>query len=488
MHADEYEIGYERASRSSTTAAIWISDRPQKIAASDGVAMTREQTRRPKEEATRLRTSHYISDINNDILVWESSCPQTFLDYPKRKPMMRSAAARNLYLRSRAAIQARSGLVVSGSESCRIFSAPPNYQLVFPAGASSGGIRNFADFSMAQLKELRGMSGAPIVDCKKALGETSGNLEEAMDWLRQHGAAKAAKKVSGREADEGLVACTVSDDGKSASLVKVSSETDFAGKSQAFVAFVHHVANATLSSGSAGSLDSEKVMTLQSGSKSVQTALEEAIVAIRENLGVASAIKMTSDDGVLVAYVHGKVSEDSYAGSSAAVVELVGDGVDPKVISDAGKKLAMHIVAAKPTYLKSEDIPSDILDKEREILLGQVRHRGTITDQLIVEISALVLTIVLDYYFSLVTTDRRFEQSTGRPRKDCQWSPSKVLRRSLPDRTRTHVGRGRSKGCKGSQSSWFGSEAFRGSVCLECLLEVRKRDEVSSTAAYRQYV
>lgn len=216
------------------------------------------------------------------------------------------------------------------------------------------------------------MSGAPIVECKKALGETSGDLEEAMDWLRQHGAAKAAQKVSGRDAEEGLVACTVSDDGKSASIVKVASETDFAGKSQAFVDFVQHVANATLSSDKSGSLDSEKVMTLESGSKKVQTALEEAIVAIRENLSVPSAIKLTSEEGVLVAYVHGKVSEESHAGSSAAVVELVGHGVDPNVISEAGKKLAMHIVAAKPTYLMPEDIPSDVLDKERAILQGQV--------------------------------------------------------------------------------------------------------------------
>lgn len=224
---------------------------------------------------------------------------------------------------------------------------------------------------MAEIKELRAMSGAPIVDCKKALGETN-NLEEAMDWLRQHGAAKTAKKVSGRDAEEGLVACSVSEDGKSASLVKVSSETDFAGKSQAFVDFVEHVANATLSSGTAGSLNAEQVLTLKSGTKSVQTALEEAIVAIRENLGVASAIKMTSDDGMLVSYVHGKVSEDASAGSAAAIVELVGKGVDPNVISEAGKKLAMHIVAAKPMYLKAEDIPEDVVERERAILQGQV--------------------------------------------------------------------------------------------------------------------
>lgn len=233
-----------------------------------------------------------------------------------------------------------------------------------------GIIRSFADFSMLQLKDLRAASGAPIVDCKKALVETSGNIEDAMDWLRQHGAAKAAQKVSGREAEEGLVACKVTADGKSASLVKVSSETDFAGKSQAFVDFVHHVADAALSSDQEGPLDSEAVLALQSDSKPVKTALEEAIVAIRENLGISSAFKMTSEDGMLVSYVHGKVSDNASAGSSAAIVELAGKLVeeDPQATMDIGKKLAMHIVASKPAYLTVEDIPEEILEKERAIL------------------------------------------------------------------------------------------------------------------------
>lgn len=245
-----------------------------------------------------------------------------------------------------------------------------------------GSTRCFADFSMAQIKELRATSGAPIVDCKKALGETNGNVEEAMDWLRQHGAAKTAKKVSGRDATEGLVACTISPDGKSASLVKVSSETDFAGKSQAFVDFVEHVANATLSSESAGSLESDHVLGLESDSKSVQTALEEAIVAIRENLGVSKALKLTtSDDNFMwVSYVHGRMGPDSSAGSAAAIVELGGTGVDSAVIAEAGKKLAMHIVAAKPSYLTPDDIPADEIERERSILQGQVRSATSVGD------------------------------------------------------------------------------------------------------------
>lgn len=178
--------------------------------------------------------------------------------------------------------------------------------------------------------------------------------------------------MSGRDADEGLVACSVSDDGLSASLVKVSSETDFAGKSQAFVDFVIHVADATLASGTPGNLATDDVLELKSNNKSVQTALEEAIVAIRENLGVSKAIKWTSEDGVLVSYVHGKVDGGFNAGSAAAMVELVGGSVDRDVVLEAGKKLAMHIVAAKPLYLNPEDVPEDLLEKERAVLKSQV--------------------------------------------------------------------------------------------------------------------
>ncbi len=236
---------------------------------------------------------------------------------------------------------------------------------------------------MAQIKELRSASGAPIVDCKKALAECDGDIEQSLDWLRQHGTAKATKKLGDREAEEGLVACAVSDDGKSASIVKVSSETDFAGKSDAFVGLACHVAAATLSSSSSGDLASDSVLGLEYDSKSVQTVMEEAIVAIRENLGIKKAVKMTTgDDGLLVAYVHGKADGSSDAGLAAAVVEIAGTGVESntELANSVGKKLAMHVVAAKPTYLSSDEIPEDAIEKEKEILKSQVRyaHRGAV--------------------------------------------------------------------------------------------------------------
>ena len=248
-----------------------------------------------------------------------------------------------------------------------------------------------AKFTMDQLKQLRARSGAPIVECKKALNESEGDIDGAMDWLRQHGAAKASSKVSGREASEGLVACKVDPSGKMASLVMVSSETDFAGRSPAFVDLISHVTDATLLASKvlSGSLHDkpDELMALEVDSRSIKTALEEAIVAIRENLGIKSAMCFQVDDdsnSVLVGYVHGRV-DGSNAGSAAAIVEIAG-GADTsiEVMQEAGKKLAMHVVAAKPEYLDPESVPADAIEKEKAILESQVcfveycSHRATL--------------------------------------------------------------------------------------------------------------
>jgi elongation factor Ts len=230
------------------------------------------------------------------------------------------------------------------------------------------------NFSMDQLKDLRSRSGAPIVECKKALGESEGDVEKAMDWLRQHGAAKASSKVSGREATEGLVSCKVAPSGKMASLVMVSSETDFAGRSPAFVNLITHVTDATMASAMVGKIeDQASLKTLEFESKSIQTALEEAIVAIRENLGIKSAMRLEAGpSSILVGYVHGRV-DGSSAGSAAALVEIAGvEGSSKEIMEAAGKKLAMHVVAANPEFLNPESVPSSVLEREKAILEGQV--------------------------------------------------------------------------------------------------------------------
>jgi elongation factor Ts len=230
---------------------------------------------------------------------------------------------------------------------------------------------------MNLIKDLRTQTGAPISECKKALEATSSSLEEAMDWLRQHGAAKASSKVQGREASEGMVGLKISEDGSSAALVKVSSETDFASRSAAFLGLVSHAANATLQSSVEGKVDKEAVLSSEYDSKSVKRVLDEAVVAIRENLGVASAVRMNSTRGLFVGYVHGRADGSTVAGTAAAVVHVVpkeGENVSQEVLQEAGKKLAMHVVAAKPRYLTPEDVPDDVLQKEKDILTQQVSY------------------------------------------------------------------------------------------------------------------
>jgi elongation factor Ts len=216
-----------------------------------------------------------------------------------------------------------------------------------------------------------------MMECKKALESSNGEIREAMDWLRKHGAAKASSKLAGRDATEGLVGVKVNAEGTKASIVKVASETDFAGRSSAFVTLVTLVAEATLESTSHGLLDDAQILEASFDKKTVKDAMDEAIVAIRENLRVSHAQSLTATEGILIGYVHGRVDSSDVAGTAAAVVHVApkeGTSVSIQLLADAGKKLAMHIVAAKPIYLSPADVPQEEIEREKEILRTQVCH------------------------------------------------------------------------------------------------------------------
>lgn len=237
-------------------------------------------------------------------------------------------------------------------------------------------IRAFS--TMELIKDLRAQSGAPIVDCKKALANTNNDINAALDWLREHGAAKVSSKVGDREAKEGLVGLTISDDHQSASLVQVSSETDFAGRSDAFVNLVMFCADAALQKckEANGTVEASDLLTATHNDKTVQKALDEAKVAIRENLSLGYVTSLSANDngGVLVGYVHGRVLP-SNAGTAACIVDLSpaeGKTVDKELLLETGKKLAMHIVAAKPQYLYPESVPEQVLEGEKNILKKQL--------------------------------------------------------------------------------------------------------------------
>ncbi|GKY94240.1 hypothetical protein MPSEU_000389800 [Mayamaea pseudoterrestris] len=242
-------------------------------------------------------------------------------------------------------------------------------------------------YSLETLKTLRSQTGAPMVECKKALEASDNNLEAALDWLRQQGASKAASKLIGRETLHGLIGLRISQDGKEAALVQVAAETDFAGRSKTFVDLVVGVSEATLASHASGVLSQENVLAARtSDDKCVQELLNEAIVAIRENLSVSQAVKLTTTDaGLFVGYVHNKI-DASNAGTSAALVEIQATDGDSKLSMDElqaiGKKLAMHVVAARPQYMAPCDVPVELVNKERDLLASQLEHTGKPRDVL----------------------------------------------------------------------------------------------------------
>ena len=222
------------------------------------------------------------------------------------------------------------------------------------------------------MKELRAQTGAPMMECKKALSspEVDGDLQKAMEWLRKHGTQKASAKVTGRDAPEGLVGICVK--GNAASLVKVASETDFASRSETFSGFVQEVANAATHSGEVVDVPSFLSGTKNESGKLLSESLNDVILSIRENIQVDSITLMkASANSVFGGYVHNRVT-GSNCGTAAAIVELQ-CAKEVAGAEETAKKLAMHVVAAKPTYLNPDSVPEDIVLKEKSILMEKVR-------------------------------------------------------------------------------------------------------------------
>lgn len=281
--------------------------------------------------------------------------------------------------------------------------------------------RNFASLT-SLIKELRTQTGAPMVECKKALSdpEVDGDLIKAVEWLRKNGSAKAASKLAGREASEGLVGVLTSADGQSASIVRVASETDFSARSESFGKLVEEVASAALAlNGAQGSIDVDgDLLPASTANGTVKAALDEAILAIRENLQISEADRMKTSGGsesFLTGYVHGRIPGSDCAGTSAAIVEVAKIDDSSKAtkeeIVDAGKKLAMHVVAAKPAYLNPNAIPADILEKEKAILMEQMADSGKPADIL----EKIVSGRMRKFYEGVCLTDQAHMVEEGNP-------------------------------------------------------------------------
>lgn len=225
-----------------------------------------------------------------------------------------------------------------------------------------------AEITAALVKELREKSGAGMMDCKKALSENGGDLEQAIDWLRTKGLAAAAKKA-GRVAAEGLV--TVAVDGGKGAVVEVNSETDFVSRNEQFQDFVRQVAQLALAAD--GDLDKLLASDYPGAGGSVADQLTDMIATIGENMSIRRCETLSIDNGVLATYVHNAMGDG--IGKIAVLVGLQSDA-DKGKLEAFGKQIAMHVAAAKPQAVSRDELDPEILERERAVLSEQARESG----------------------------------------------------------------------------------------------------------------
>ena len=274
------------------------------------------------------------------------------------------------------------------------------------------------------VKELREKTGAGMMDCKKVLTETDGDMEKAIELLRERGIAKAAKK-SGRVAAEGLVEAVVSEDGKSGAVIEVNSETDFVAKNEEFKTFVENVANQVLKT---NPKDVEELLAqpaMFEEGKTVQEALVGKIATIGENLSIRRFARFESE-GLVEKYIHGD-------GKIAVLVNM------KKGDSTVAKDICMQIAAARPEYVRREEVPEERVAKEMEILKVQTMNEGKpeaiaekivqgrigkfyeeicLVDQVFVKDSSMKVSELLKQKDADVVEFARFEKGEGIEKKE----------------------------------------------------------------------
>ncbi len=228
-----------------------------------------------------------------------------------------------------------------------------------------------ADITAAMVKDLREKSGAGMMDCKKALSENAGDMEQAMDWLRTKGLAAAAKKSS-RTAAEGLVGVAVS--GTKGAAVEVNSETDFVAKNDQFQSFVRDVTQIALATG--GDIDSLKTQPMPSG-KTVEEVLTNNVATIGENQSLRRSRTLEVSKGAVVPYIHNAASPG--LGKIGVLVALESEASDD-VLQTLGKQLAMHIAAAFPKALNEADLDEAEIERERAIATEKAAESGKPAD------------------------------------------------------------------------------------------------------------
>lgn len=219
--------------------------------------------------------------------------------------------------------------------------------------------------SASMVKELRELTGAGMMDCKKALTNTNGDMDKAVDYLRENGLAKAEKKA-GRIAAEGIVKTNISEDGKQAAIVEVNSETDFVAKNEKFQDFVGAVASQINASGAADIDAFMEEAWAADTSKTVKEELASMIATIGENMNIRRFEKVSCENGLVVDYIH--------AGGKIGVLIAAETDNTGAEVTECLKNIAMQIAAMNPKYLSSEDVSEEYKEKEKEVLLAQAKN------------------------------------------------------------------------------------------------------------------
>ncbi len=271
-----------------------------------------------------------------------------------------------------------------------------------------------------QVKELREMTGVGMMDCKKALAETNGDMEAAIDWLRTRGLAKAAKKA-GRVAAEGLVGVSI--EGTRGAIVEVNSETDFVARNEQFQSIVENIAK--LAHDADGDVNKLAEMPYPGTGRSASAELTDAIAKIGENMNLRRTATIVVSDGVIGSYVHNAVKPG--LGKLGVIVGLESTG-DKAVLLALGKQIAMHITNTNPLSVSPDDIDPEVVERERAIFAEQARESGkpeAVIEKMIEgrvrkfyeEVTLLAQTFVIDGETKIADVIKNAEKDAGAPIK-----------------------------------------------------------------------
>ncbi len=248
----------------------------------------------------------------------------------------------------------------------------------------------------ALVKELRETTGAGMMDCKKALSETDGNLEAAVDWLRTKGLAAAAKKA-GRVAAEGLVGVAVN--GTAGAVIELNAETDFVSRNEDFQKFVSQVAELGIVAN--GDIDALKATPFPDTSRNVEEQVTHMIATIGENMNLRRVASIAVEKGVVASYVHASIAPD--LGKIGVLVALESEA-DAAVLEGLGKQIAMHIAATNPASATIADLDPELVEREKTVLTEQAKESGR-PDEIIAK---MIEGRIRKYYEQVVLLEQTF--------------------------------------------------------------------------------